>query len=442
MGVTSWIRRQFKNGVSISDYIPAGMSNVATSFTAHDGTTFPDGSAGNFIVTVDQFLTTEERILCSARSGAVFTVASGGRGYNGTTAQIHGTNAPILHTSDAQDFDEANQVAVQTLGAITAQGDLLVGSSANNLVKLAKGANGTFLQAGASTLGYTAFGSGGTTGIAAAGADGTSINPARYDHTHAGLGQPLGLTGAVTPTRYVGATAGGAPGSGTFVAGDFIVDTTGKMFVCTVGGSPGTWVNVFTPGNADYLAVASGGLTGATANTRYVGGTASGPPTSGTFNVGDMVVDRTGLIWLCTTFGTPGTWQLITGQAAMGGNVVATGESSAATAYGNLTTTGPTVTLVTGTAVKVTLTALITNGSASNNFMGFAVSGATTLAASDNTALEAWQNGAGVGQQATASAVFYLATLTAGSNTFTAKYRCSAGTGGWQNRNLIVERMN
>ena len=50
------------------------------------------------------------------------------------------------------------------------------------------------------------------------------------------------------------------------------------------------------------------GLTGATTATRYVGGTTSGAPTTGTFAVGDYVVDQSGTIWVCTTAGTPGTW--------------------------------------------------------------------------------------------------------------------------------------
>ena len=50
------------------------------------------------------------------------------------------------------------------------------------------------------------------------------------------------------------------------------------------------------------------GLTGATAATRYVGGTTSGAPTTGTFAVGDFVVDQSGTVWVCTTAGTPGTW--------------------------------------------------------------------------------------------------------------------------------------
>lgn len=50
------------------------------------------------------------------------------------------------------------------------------------------------------------------------------------------------------------------------------------------------------------------GLPGATAVSRYVGATASGAPVSGTFQVGDYVVDRTGSIWICTAAGSPGTW--------------------------------------------------------------------------------------------------------------------------------------
>ena len=53
-----------------------------------------------------------------------------------------------------------------------------------------------------------------------------------------------GLTGATSGARFVGATASGAPASGTFKVGDFCIDQTGKIFVCTVAGTSGTWVNV------------------------------------------------------------------------------------------------------------------------------------------------------------------------------------------------------
>jgi len=54
--------------------------------------------------------------------------------------------------------------------------------------------------------------------------------------------------------------------------------------------------------------VAPAGLTGATAASRYVGGTTGGAPASGTFAVGDYVVDQTGVLWVCITAGSPGTW--------------------------------------------------------------------------------------------------------------------------------------
>lgn len=49
-------------------------------------------------------------------------------------------------------------------------------------------------------------------------------------------------------------------------------------------------------------------LTGALDDARFVGGTTSGPPVSGTFSVGDYVVDQSGAVWICTVAGSPGTW--------------------------------------------------------------------------------------------------------------------------------------
>lgn len=51
-----------------------------------------------------------------------------------------------------------------------------------------------------------------------------------------------GLTGAVSPTRYVGGTAAVAPVSGTFAVGDFVITLTGQIYICTAAGTPGTWV--------------------------------------------------------------------------------------------------------------------------------------------------------------------------------------------------------
>lgn len=50
------------------------------------------------------------------------------------------------------------------------------------------------------------------------------------------------------------------------------------------------------------------GKNGARQASRYAGATASGAPTYGAFDVGDFVIDRTGVIWICTAAGIPGTW--------------------------------------------------------------------------------------------------------------------------------------
>jgi hypothetical protein len=50
------------------------------------------------------------------------------------------------------------------------------------------------------------------------------------------------------------------------------------------------------------------GLAGAGTVTRYVGGTVSGAPTSGTFALGDFVIAQNGHVWICTTAGSPGSW--------------------------------------------------------------------------------------------------------------------------------------
>lgn len=57
-----------------------------------------------------------------------------------------------------------------------------------------------------------------------------------------GGGYPLALPGAVSPTRYVGGTATAAPATGTFAVGDYVITADAKVIVCTVAGSPGTWV--------------------------------------------------------------------------------------------------------------------------------------------------------------------------------------------------------
>ena len=88
------------------------------------------------------------------------------------------------------------------------------------------------------------------------------------------------------------------------------------------------------------------GLTGATAgNTRIVGATTSGAPITGTFAQGDVVVDQTGTIWICTTAGTPGTWTNEISNSLVVRSATATAGTGEFTIYGTSGITGQTITL-------------------------------------------------------------------------------------------------
>ena len=54
--------------------------------------------------------------------------------------------------------------------------------------------------------------------------------------------------------------------------------------------------------------IATPGMPGAANPVRIVGRNASGAPTTGTFQVGDVVVNTDGTEYVCSAAGTPGTW--------------------------------------------------------------------------------------------------------------------------------------
>lgn len=272
----------------------------------------------------------------------------------------------------------------------------------------------------------------------------------------------LGPTGATAGARFAGGTTSGAPSSGTFSVGDFVIDQTGAVWVCTAAGTPGTWVATssklvapvtlptgadankglvikgnsatqsadlfevqdgtpstrvsvnsnyaltmvtasgvgqtvyqsfrggdtnagFAIGERGFMSWGSGsaasdtnlsraaagvlnvnaalsvtGLTGAIAASRYAGATASGAPTTGTFVVGDFVIDHTGAIWICTTAGTPGTWTVVGGSGGGGATL------SANTFTGNQT------------APAFGSSGLGTNVNATSRYVGATTSGAPT----------------------------------------------------------------
>ena len=144
-------------------------------------------------------------------------------------------------------------------------------------------------------------------------------------------------------------------------------------------------------------------------------------PTIPTFTGGCMTIYN-GSVWVCVS---------------EQGNTIATLESTTSTTYVNLTTVGPAVTLVTGTSAILSISANIIAPTGQTGNMSFAVSGATTIAASDANAI--FIGGVTGGMNGSCSRTMVISGLTAGTNTFTAKYSSPSGlTASFRQRDITV----
>jgi hypothetical protein len=136
--------------------------------------------------------------------------------------------------------------------------------------------------------------------------------------------------------------------------------------------------------------------------------------------------EATGIKWATPVVTSPGS----------AANFVATSETTTSATYTALTT-AQSVTLTTGTKVMVIVGAGLHVSTAEERaFMSYAISGATTSAASDDYAAVVCSTTAFDNDQS--SYVSYR-TVTAGSNTFTAQFKQSASsTLTARNRSIIV----
>jgi hypothetical protein len=121
---------------------------------------------------------------------------------------------------------------------------------------------------------------------------------------------------------------------------------------------------------------------------------------------------------------------------------VATQEGTTSSSYTDLTTTTDTVTVIVGASGKalVFLSAQLQNsGFICYAWMGFAISGASTVAANDARAIMYQNVYNGGSPQAQYGAPYLLSGLTPGSTTFKLKYKAaSGGTASFNNRAIAV----
>lgn len=107
-------RREYA-GAAQKAYLTTALGGTTgdLSIVCDNLTNWPTGNAGfPFFIVIDRGLASEEKILCSTRSGdtlAVYNVGGVvGRGQDGTTVTAHSNNAAVEHVFTATDADEAN----------------------------------------------------------------------------------------------------------------------------------------------------------------------------------------------------------------------------------------------------------------------------------------------------------------------------------------------
>jgi hypothetical protein len=308
-------------------------------------TTNPLGTSGPFVVTVNPGALNEERILCSSidTTNSLIEIWSdgtnNGRGYDGTLIQTHyhqttqNKTPDLYHGASATEslqFNKGVQSAITTSNAAYAYvTSIPAGPQGPQGYQGPTGPQGTQGNQGnqgpqGPTGPQGTQGVQGTTGIQ--GAQGTQ-----------GLTGPQGTQGDQGnqgPQGYQGPT--GPQGTQGNQGNQGPQGTQGSAGAQGAQGPQGYQGNQGAQGGNGNQGLPVG-LTGATVATRYVGGTANGAPTSGTFATGDFIVDQYGKIWVCTAGGVSGSWQPV-GGGSVGtvGSITAAGSTiSSATALPN-----------------------------------------------------------------------------------------------------------
>lgn len=363
------------SGSAVTTTLNGDISAGATALTLTSSTGWTSPSAGQRTpFTIAPNTAAEEHCYYTARSGTSLTTIV--RAQDGTSAAAHDSGVTIVHGWHATGANEANAAVRNTIGKVTTAGDLIVASAANTFARLAIGTARQNLQvnSGATALTYVA--------------SLQSLMTAQGDIVQASAANtPARL--AIGTARQVPAVNSGATALEYVASLQSLLTTTGDIIYASSANTPAR------------LAASTSG---------YVltsGGAGVAPSWAAAASVNRHAAE------------------------------INTSETTTSASFAALATAGPVATATTGTNALVILGAKSSHSAAGNrSFMGFAVSGATTVAASE--ANSAVYNESANNALQGPCAVIYVTGLTAGSNVFTAQYKTDGATATFLDRTIAV----
>ena len=215
----------------------ADVSNVATSFTVTATGTWtetvgshigqPLGTSGPFVITLDYGQSTEEKVLCTGITGSgpyTITVATGGRGYDGTSAVGHSAASayPVVHTYSADIPQQANlgvtnaaaaQATADTATTNAAAAQSTANTAQTNAAAAQTTANGPNLTAAATLVGTNpTFGTAPLvnytfTAVVNPNSSGYATVTLPYTLPHSIIGMSATMCYNASKTAYIGAIA-------------------------------------------------------------------------------------------------------------------------------------------------------------------------------------------------------------------------------------------
>jgi len=378
--MAAFTRRQYA-GAAVATTTTGSINASATTVGITANTGWPSSAGVTFYVVIDPGTSVEEKCLATI-SGTTLTLT---RGQDDTTAASHASGATIYPVFSANDADEANEL----VSKLTTKGDLLV-TTGSALNRLAVGTNDYALLADSAATNGVKWGQ-----VAAAGIASDAVTTAKI--LNANVTEAKLASDAVTTSKIANGAVTAAKLDAAAAIPPTIVDAKGDIIAATA---------------ADTVSRVAVG-------------------TNGQVLTADSTASA-GVKWA-----TP-TPSAITAVASAS---VLTAQTTTSTSYADLATAGPSVTLTTGSEALVTISAILGQGADSGQviYASVAVSGASTIAASNNYSL--FLNGddfVSTSGNVSLSTTFKLTGLTPGSNTFTMKYATSSSTARFENRHLTV----